>query len=203
MSLFLVRNRDGSVRVTVRLPEAVTLKGETFAVHRISTPDDDETRRLIWMKDEDSLFPMKVDLRDLLEGSVANVTLHYRDMEGIIAAWSDKEEVVSWRPITLADIPEDRAFRNAWCDVTPEPVVDIDMAKARGIHRNRLRALRTPKLAALDIDYQRADEDKDATRKRAIAARKRALRDVTADPAIEAARTPGELKAVVPAALKE
>lgn len=203
MSLFLVKNRDGSVRVTVRLPEAVTFKGETFAVYRISTPDNDETQRLIWMKDEDSLFLMKVDLRDLLEGSVANVTLHYRDMEGIIAAWSDKEEVLSWRPITLADIPEDRAFRNAWCDVTSEAVVDIDMAKARSIHRNRLRALRAPKLAALDIDYQRADEDKDATSKRTIAAKKRALRDVTADPAIEAAQTPGELKAVVPAALKE
>ena len=56
-------------------------------------------------------------------------------------------------------------------------------------------------MAALDIDYQRADEAADVARKREVVRRKQALRDVTDDPAIEAAQTPEELKAAIPAAL--
>ena len=51
------------------------------------------------------------------------------------------------------------------------------------------------------MDYQRADEAGDTGAKADIAKRKQALRDVTADPAIEAARTPDELRAVWPAEL--
>ena len=99
-----------------------------------------------------------------------------------------------------AEVPQDRSFRNAW-----EPQagkVEVSMTKAREIHKNRLREIRAPKLAALDVEYQRADEQGDAVAKAAIAAQKQALRDVTADPAIDAAKTPEELKAVLPAALR-
>lgn len=80
--------------------------------------------------------------------------------------------------------------------------ITVNMDKARGIHRERLRAIRQPLLDALDVEYQRADESGDANGKKAIAAKKQALRDVTKDPAIDAAMTPEELKAAVPAALK-
>lgn len=94
-------------------------------------------------------------------------------------------------------IPTDRTFRNAWkADLT------VDMLKAQDIHRNKLRELRKPKLEALDAAYIRADEIGDTVEKQRIATLKQALRDVTTDPVIEAAKTPEELKAVLPDILK-
>lgn len=98
-----------------------------------------------------------------------------------------------------SDLP-DRTFRNAWKDYGDS--IGIDMAAAREIHKEKLRQLRAPKLAALDIEYQRADENGDAVKKADIAAQKRALRDVTRLPEIDAAQTPEELKAVMPESLK-
>ena len=90
-------------------------------------------------------------------------------------------------------LPTDRSFRNAWkADMTH------DMERCRHIHRERMRAVRAPKLAALDAEYQRADEGGDTEKKQAIAARKQALRDVTKHPDIEAVKTPEQLKAVWP-----
>lgn len=100
------------------------------------------------------------------------------------------------RVVDRATIPLDRTFRNAWTHN-----LTVDMAKAREIHRNKLRDMRAPKLVALDLEYMRADERGDTLEKQRIAARKQELRDVTADPAIEAARTPEELKIVIPISL--
>jgi hypothetical protein len=105
-----------------------------------------------------------------------------------------------WVRIAPEDVPQDRTFRNAWTATGSK--VSIDMPKARDIHRDRLRALRLPKLLALDVEYQRADETDDKELKAEVVRQKRALRDVTADPAIEAATTPEELAAVIPAALR-
>lgn len=96
--------------------------------------------------------------------------------------------------------PTDRTFRNAWKGNGSEIVVD--MGKARSLWRDRMREARAPKLAKLDVEYQKADEAGDAQRKTQIAAQKQALRDVTADPSIEAAKTPEDLKAVWPVVLK-
>lgn len=94
----------------------------------------------------------------------------------------------------------DRTFRNAWRQTQQASVV-VDMPAARDIWRDHLRKLRAPKLAALDIAYQRADEAGDAQLKRDIATQKQALRDVTADSSIEAAQTPDELRQAIPAIL--
>jgi hypothetical protein len=85
-------------------------------------------------------------------------------------------------------------YRNAWVD-TGKNKPEHDMAKARDIHRARLRKLRGNYLDALDADYMRADEANDAQTKKAVAAKKQKLRDVTEHPAIEAAQTAEELKA--------
>ncbi len=77
--------------------------------------------------------------------------------------------------------------------------ISVDMNKARAIHRDRMRAARTPKLAALDVAFQRALETGAETS--AIVAQKQALRDVTDDQAIDEAQTPDELKLVWPAIL--
>jgi len=97
-------------------------------------------------------------------------------------------------------IPTDRTFRNAWAH--GGTTVSVDMPKAREIHKNKLRELRKPKLEALDTVYLRADEISDTVEKARIATLKQQLRDVTADPGIEAAQTPEALKAVMPNILR-
>lgn len=89
-------------------------------------------------------------------------------------------------------VPSDRTFRGAW--QFSGNAVEIDMAAARDIHRENLRQARKPLLDALDVDYMKALEQGGDTA--AIAAQKQVLRDVTADPRIEAAATPDELKAL-------
>ena len=69
----------------------------------------------------------------------------------------------------------------------------IDMAKAKEIHKNKIRQARTPKLAELDIEFQKALETSADTS--AIVAKKQALRDAPADSAIESATDEASLKA--------
>tara|TARA_R100001440_G_scaffold20473_2_gene34162 strand:+ start:1935 stop:2195 length:261 start_codon:yes stop_codon:yes gene_type:complete len=68
----------------------------------------------------------------------------------------------------------------------------IDMAKAREIHKTNIREARTPLLAALDVDFQKAQETSASTTD--IVAKKQALRDAPADSAIASATTEVELK---------
>ena len=71
-------------------------------------------------------------------------------------------------------------------------IITIDMAKAKEIHKTRIRAARPEKFAELDIEFQRALETSADTS--AIIAKKQALRDAPADSAIDAATTTDELK---------
>lgn len=80
-------------------------------------------------------------------------------------------------------------------------MITINMTVARDVWRTRIRAARAPKLDALDVAYQRADEQGDGVAKQAIAAEKQALRDATSDPRIEAAATPDDLTAAWPEGL--
>ena len=69
----------------------------------------------------------------------------------------------------------------------------IDMAKAREIHKGNIRAAREPKLAELDIEFQKALETGASTT--AIVAKKQALRDAPADSGIAAASDADALNA--------
>ena len=69
----------------------------------------------------------------------------------------------------------------------------IDMAKAREIHKTNIRNARTPKLAELDIEFQKALETGASTTD--IVAKKQALRDAPADSGIAAASDTDALKA--------
>ena len=72
-------------------------------------------------------------------------------------------------------------------------MINVNMTKARDIHREKVRFARNPKLASKDIEFQRALETGADTA--AIVAAKQALRDAPAAAAIEAASTPDVLKA--------
>tara|TARA_R100001440_G_scaffold46665_1_gene66340 strand:- start:435 stop:695 length:261 start_codon:yes stop_codon:yes gene_type:complete len=69
----------------------------------------------------------------------------------------------------------------------------IDMAKAKEIHKNNIRIARTPKLAELDVEFQKALETGASTTD--IVTKKQALRDAPADSAITNATTDADLKA--------
>ena len=69
----------------------------------------------------------------------------------------------------------------------------VDMAKAREIHKTNIRAARTPKLAELDIEFQKALETGASTTD--IVAKKQALRDAPADSGITSAADTDALKA--------
>lgn len=88
--------------------------------------------------------------------------------------------------------PADDDFRHAW--TYKDGKIGHDMAAAREIHRDRLREARNDHMTALDVVFMRALEAEQDTA--AIVAEKTRLRDITADPRIEAAKTVDELKRV-------
>jgi hypothetical protein len=103
------------------------------------------------------------------------------------------------RDQSLIDIPSDREFRSAW--QFSGAAVEVDMTKAKDIQRGKLRAERAAKFSELDSEWFRADEDADAAKKAEVAAKKKALRDVTEHQKIAKAKTPDELKGLTLAAL--
>tara|TARA_B100000424_G_scaffold6009_1_gene4486 strand:+ start:917 stop:1180 length:264 start_codon:yes stop_codon:yes gene_type:complete len=72
-------------------------------------------------------------------------------------------------------------------------IIKTDMAKAKEIHKTNIRNARAPKLAALDVEFQRAIEDGSSTE--TIVKQKQALRDAPADSAIDSATDESDLKA--------
>ena len=71
-------------------------------------------------------------------------------------------------------------------------IIKTDMAKAKEVHKARIRIARTPKLQELDIEFQKAQETSADTS--AIVAKKQALRDAPADSGITSATSEAELK---------
>tara|TARA_X000001388_G_scaffold15333_1_gene9185 strand:+ start:597 stop:863 length:267 start_codon:yes stop_codon:yes gene_type:complete len=74
-------------------------------------------------------------------------------------------------------------------------IIKSNLAKAKELHKDNIRFARGSKFKALDIDFQRALETDDATKKAEVITKKQALRDATSDSAIESAKTEAELKA--------
>jgi hypothetical protein len=102
-------------------------------------------------------------------------------------AAKDVPSGVPYRIVNDDEVPSDRAFRDALkYDLT------VDMPKAVNITKDRLRVERAPLLTALDVQYQRAQEDgRDTT---IIISEKQRLRDVTK--LADKATTLDELKAL-------
>ena len=124
--------------------------------------------------------------------------------EGEVAKWASTSpwSAVSWRisEVPVAH-PSSRAFRDAWTDDNPGEQVDVDMPKARAIKTGKVRAERNIRLVADDLEYMKADEADDDTRKRRVANRKKKLRDLPADiqSDLDALDTPEVLEAYQPA----
>ena len=207
--IIVIRRADDSVAIMRLLPiAAVRLADrERFTTPKVVYSEDRENVHLTLAVDDKEAAALTVPAAMLdSDEPVHGWQLEFPDPKREIERWRQslsrqEPRDVSFRAMSSSAIPQDRYFRNAWCDVSPEPVIDIDMDKARAIHKDRLRARRAPMLAQLDVDYQRADEQGDKKKKRDIAIRKQALRDVTDDPNILGAKTVNELKAVQPLGL--
>jgi hypothetical protein len=96
-------------------------------------------------------------------------------------------------------MPAERTFREAWSS-PPEgsSVIEIDIAKARDVWRDKIRLAREPHLPELDAAFMKALEAGNTSEQTSISAQKQAWRDAPAHPDIDAATTLDELKAVQP-----
>jgi hypothetical protein len=109
-----------------------------------------------------------------------------------VARWEVENgagSVVSWEPIAESARPPRCEFRDA---IGHDLKHRMDVACE--IHKAKLRRERAPKLAELDVEFMRALELGKPTAD--IVAKKQALRDVTADPRIAAAKTIDDLRKV-------
>jgi hypothetical protein len=107
------------------------------------------------------------------------------------------EKAVEWHEVAVDELPRDRTFRDAWVH-TGNGRCEVDMDRARSIHMDRIRRARDAELAKLDVPYMKAQERGDQDAMIQIAAQKQALRDIPQTLDLNAARTPGELKALWP-----
>ena len=97
---------------------------------------------------------------------------------------------LSYEIVDDSVIPSDRTFRNAWKQ--NNKIIETDMTKAKEIHKKNIRNARAPKLAELDIEFQKALETSASTTD--IVTKKQALRDAPADSGINSATSEAELK---------
>ena len=95
--------------------------------------------------------------------------------------------------VEIDTVPSDRTFRNAWVTAKGKSV-EVDLAKAKDVAKDKVRLARTPKFQELDIAYQRADEAGDADAKTAVVVKKQTARDATADTKITNADSVDNLK---------
>jgi len=95
--------------------------------------------------------------------------------------------------VEVDTVPSDRTFRNAWVTEKGKSV-EVDLAKAKDVAKDKVRLARTPKFQELDIAYQRADEDSDADAKAVVVTKKQTARDATTDTKITNADSVDNLK---------
>lgn len=101
--------------------------------------------------------------------------------EECIKKWSANErEKVAWVRL-LEKIPtfEDRKYRNAWVDVTPESCIDISHDKVKELCLEKMREKRNKVLADTDIELVKALEKNNTIELELLKDKRQKLRDCT------------------------
>lgn len=104
------------------------------------------------------------------------------EIDRTFLAWNDfgeplwEKQVVSWRRVSLLDMPTDRTFRDAWVDEGGE--IKHDMNKARNIHLTRLRTERNQKLDVLDNRWFQAIGEGNTEKAASIEEARKNMRDM-------------------------
>jgi hypothetical protein len=104
-------------------------------------------------------------------------------------AIKDIPEGAEYKIVDESELTTDRTFRGALGYDLKE---DID--KSKEIWKDKLRSDRSSLLSDLDVQYQRADEEKDDTKKSEIVKEKKRLRDITK--VVDKCKSIDEIKAV-------
>ena len=104
--------------------------------------------------------------------------------------------------VDVDTVESDRTFRNAW--VTEQgKSVEVDLAKAKDVAKDKVRQARTPKFVELDVAYQRAVEEDDSDKQAAVVVKKQTARDATEDSQISGADSVANLKTGMEAVITE
>ena len=98
-------------------------------------------------------------------------------------------------------VESDRTFRNAWV-TSKGKSTEVDLDKAKVIAIEKVREVRVPKFAELDVAYQRAVEEDDSDKQAAVVVKKQTARDATADTKITNADSVANLKTGMEAVIK-
>lgn len=77
------------------------------------------------------------------------------------------------------DLDSIREFREAWCDVTPESIVDVNLSKAKEIQLGKLRSERQKAFVDLGFPYKLNPEVEEAIVSPETKAKLKSLRDAT------------------------
>lgn len=202
---YLITNKDSSVAIVQLVPikivrnsdglEAINLRYKKVENQKSSVIFGEGVENNVPFGVEFKIGDESYDIADLTDNHIDGWTIVFPDIQiDIIAKWMPeaREAVSSVRVIEKNEIPEDRYFRNAWQSDGSD--INIDFAKAKQIHLNKLRRFRKPLLEDLDKEFIIADERTDKKKKSEVAARKQALRDITVHPFINAAKKPEELR---------
>lgn len=119
--------------------------------------------------------------------------------QNVESAIKDVPEGAEYAIVDSEDLPNGRYFRDAWVFNSEIGAIDVDLASAKNIHLDNLRALREPLLKALDVEMLKAIEIGDDVLKAEVIQKKQALRDVTTIPLSDNLEV---LKAQIPDILK-
>jgi len=114
----------------------------------------------------------------------------------VYSAVKDVPKNIPYKIVSSLNIDND--YFNAY-EYDETDGANVNLEKAKAIHKDKWRVARAPKLAKLDIDFMKAVEAGDAQKQSEIATQKQALRDVTNTPLD--GTTLEEIKAVWPAIL--
>ena len=111
-------------------------------------------------------------------------------IEAIENCIKDVPDGLSYHIVEDDEIPKNTFFERAWKIVDGK--IEMDIVKARDVHRENIRIARQEKLEELDIEFMKAQETGADTTD--IVAKKNALRNAPADSDIDAATDDAGLK---------
>ena len=97
---------------------------------------------------DESLWVVEPAPKDRLELIFGNMTQEQYE-EHVLTRTVRMPGAFGERFIDDADLPSTREFRNAWCDVTPESRIDIDLERAKTIKLDQMRKERQKKFEEL------------------------------------------------------
>lgn len=81
--------------------------------------------------------------------------------------------------LKILELPSSREFRDAWCDITAESRVDIDLSKAKELQLRKLRLARQQAFVDLGFPQKLNPEIEDAILSSETKAKIQSLRDAT------------------------